>query len=78
VKRRCSGIRTSESGSDFQSAEEILDNVLASAGCKEFFSSDPNILDLHPDTLMEDNPQPVYFIRSASTPVYPQVSNCLA
>ncbi|XP_066255734.1 diacylglycerol lipase-alpha isoform X3 [Euwallacea similis] len=64
--------RTS-SGSDFQSAEDILDNVLTHAGCKEFFSSDPNILEMHQELLMEGSPPPVYFISSPSTPVYPQL-----
>ncbi|KAL1488240.1 hypothetical protein ABEB36_015195 [Hypothenemus hampei] len=64
--------RTS-SGSDFQSAEDILDNVLTSAGCKEFFSSDPNILELHQEFLAEDSPPGVYFISSPATPVYPQL-----
>lgn len=43
------------SGSEFQSAEDILDNVLASAGCKEFFNSDSNILESNFDFLPENS-----------------------
>nr|CAH7712239.1 unnamed protein product [Callosobruchus chinensis] len=54
----CKG--TDESGatgcnedSEFQSAEDILDNVLASAGCKDFFNSESNFLETHFDLLQE-------------------------
>ncbi|CAH1129425.1 unnamed protein product [Ceutorhynchus assimilis] len=63
----CSIEARPSSGSDFQSAEDILDNVLTSAGCKEFFNSDPNILE---DLLASPPP---YFRSSSSTPVYPQL-----
>ncbi|KAF7279477.1 hypothetical protein GWI33_007192 [Rhynchophorus ferrugineus] len=64
--------RTS-SGSEFQSAEDILDNVLTSAGCKEFFNSDSNILEMHSDLLAEGSPPPGYFGSSPTTPIYPQI-----
>ncbi|XP_050302492.1 diacylglycerol lipase-alpha isoform X2 [Anthonomus grandis grandis] len=41
------------SGSDFHSAEDILDIVLSDAGCKEFFNSDPNILEMHNELMRE-------------------------
>uniref|UniRef100_A0AAR5Q0G7 Diacylglycerol lipase-alpha n=1 Tax=Dendroctonus ponderosae TaxID=77166 RepID=A0AAR5Q0G7_DENPD len=69
----CGAEGRTSSGSDFQSAEDILDNVLTSAGCKEFFNSDPSILEMHHGLLLEGSPPPVYFISSPSTPVYPQV-----
>lgn len=43
------------SGSEFQSAEDILDNVLVSAGCKEFFNSDSNIIESNFDFLPENS-----------------------
>lgn len=49
---RDNGCHTSEG--DFQSAEDILDNVLASAGCKDFFNSDSNILETSFDFLQDN------------------------
>ncbi|XP_045466398.1 diacylglycerol lipase-alpha isoform X2 [Harmonia axyridis] len=42
---------------DFQSAEDILDNVLISAGCKEFFNSTPSFLETHFDIFEGDKQQ---------------------
>lgn len=64
------------SDSEFQSAEDILDNVLASAGCKEYFNSESNFLETHFDLLQEqvttESPSSSFF-RPSST-IYPQVS----
>ncbi|KAK9886536.1 hypothetical protein WA026_016811 [Henosepilachna vigintioctopunctata] len=53
-------ISTSSEIDDFQSAEDILDNVMISAGCKEFFSSTPTFLETHFDFFegekQEDSP----------------------
>ncbi|CAG9829666.1 unnamed protein product [Diabrotica balteata] len=50
---QCGEIDCEPSDAEFQSAEDILDNVLASAGCKEFFNSDSNILETHFDFLQD-------------------------
>nr|CAI5825929.1 unnamed protein product [Callosobruchus analis] len=50
--------------SEFQSAEDILDNVLTSAGCKDFFNSESNFLETHFDLLQEqtsDSPTVGFF-----------------
>ncbi|KAL3270811.1 hypothetical protein HHI36_021333 [Cryptolaemus montrouzieri] len=52
---------TSSEIDDFQSAEDILDNVMISAGCKEFFNSTPSFLETHFDFFegekREDSPK---------------------
>lgn len=55
---------------DFQSAEDILDNVLASAGCKDFFNSQKGFLETHFD-LLEETPRTN---RGGQSPSTPQVS----
>ncbi|XP_060532736.1 diacylglycerol lipase-alpha isoform X2 [Cylas formicarius] len=68
IKECCA---TSES--EFQSAEDILDNVLSSAGCKEFFNSESNFLDTHGDLLQDDSPPSAYFRSTSTTPAHPQL-----
>lgn len=63
------------SDGEFQSAEDILDNVLASAGCKEFFNSESNFLETHFDLLHEHiSESPSVSFLSHSSSVYPQVN----
>lgn len=48
-------IASGESGDDFQSAEDILDSVMATAGCADFFNSRTPFLETHFD---EPEPEP--------------------
>lgn len=41
---------------DFQSAEDILDNVIISAGCAEFFGTKTKYLETHFDDFLEEKP----------------------
>lgn len=50
---------------EFQSAEDILDNVLASAGCKDFFNNNSGFLETHFDIFEEKGSKAV---QSPSTP----------
>ncbi|XP_044260165.1 diacylglycerol lipase-alpha isoform X2 [Tribolium madens] len=52
---------------EFQSAEDILDNVLASAGCKDFFNNNSGFLETHFD-MFDDNPKTSKTVQSPSTP----------
>nr|XP_015836274.1 PREDICTED: sn1-specific diacylglycerol lipase alpha [Tribolium castaneum] len=52
---------------EFQSAEDILDNVLASAGCRDFFNNNEGFLETHFD-LFEENAKTSKFVQSPSTP----------
>jgi hypothetical protein len=65
----CGGSERIVSGEsdDFQSAEDILDNVLASAGCKDFFNNSSGFLETHFD-LLEEIPKSVKALPSPSTP----------
>lgn len=63
--RCCTGIE--EKSTDFQSAEDLLDNVIATAGCTDFFKS--TYLETHFDDFFED-PKP-----SSSEPDQDVVSN---
>lgn len=58
---------------DFQSAEDILDNVLTSAGCKDYFSTSPGLLETHFDLLEE----PKAFVPSPSTTPQVAHSDCI-
>ncbi|CAG9814969.1 unnamed protein product [Phaedon cochleariae] len=72
----CGGTECEPSDNEFQSAEDILDNVLASAGCKEFFNSESNFLETHFDLLQEqlsDSPSVGYFGSCPTT--YPQMTS---
>ncbi|XP_074029499.1 inactivation no afterpotential E [Leptinotarsa decemlineata] len=67
------------SDSEFQSAEDILDNVLASAGCKEYFNSESNFLETHFDLLQEqtsESPTVGYFGVTTTTVCPKAMSPC--
>ncbi|KAG5893317.1 hypothetical protein JTB14_000276 [Gonioctena quinquepunctata] len=71
---KCREMECESSECEFQSAEDILDNVLASAGCKEFFDSESNFLETHFDFLQEHIPESStvgYFGESPT--IYPNV-----
>lgn len=63
--------QTSGESDDFQSAEDILDSVIMTAGCADFFSSKPTFLETHFDECIfeeEPAPKPSPSILSPSTP----------
>ncbi|CAG9855011.1 unnamed protein product [Phyllotreta striolata] len=70
----CGGQDYDPSDSEFQSAEDILDNVLASAGCKEFFNSESNILETNFDFL-PDQPQSLTIGYFGNSPVFSTVTS---
>lgn len=49
---------TSGESDDFQSAENILDSVIESAGCSDFFNSKTTFLETHFDETMFESEQP--------------------
>lgn len=60
---------------EFQSAEDILDNVLVSAGCKDFFDSQKGFLETHFD-LLEEPPKTNTAGQSPSTPQVSTITSC--
>lgn len=58
---------TSCESDDFQSAEDILDGVIASAGCAEFFNSPGTYLETHFDDIFQEEVKP-----PSSQPLSPQ------
>ncbi|XP_056633606.1 diacylglycerol lipase-alpha isoform X2 [Diorhabda sublineata] len=73
VINKCCEVDNETSDAEFQSAEDILDNVLASAGCKEFFNSDSNILEVNFDFLQDQSAENITSGYYANSPNYPTV-----